>query len=168
MTLYGPEAVARAIKGTLSTYFNTELDGVYTAWSSADSTDSITVPKVYPANIFEGRRELWDATPVIMVVPRMGKKDQDRSPDWQSMEHTVDVICVLNSDADILLDKMMMRYMWAVREVLGKHFDLPGGSLNGMPGAWLSDYQLSGAYSKPGGFQAEGKWTVSVWLDENL
>lgn len=159
----GPEAIELAVANTLTANLNAYLDALWTQYG-----DIATVPKVYPAKVYAGFRELVNDFPALVVTSIDGKMESDGAPYWSEIAHRVDVTAVLRSDVQHILDQQTKRYLWAIWKCLLVN-QILDQSLTGVPSVELARYGRSGAYPQEEHskllLQAAG-WEVIVRLAE--
>jgi hypothetical protein len=165
----GPEAVAQAVANTLTLYLNTALDEVWSSWSSVDGTLPKPPPKVYPASIYVGIRDVIPSYPAIEVMPTGGRMPENMATVWGGFQHDIQVFAWLQSDDKDVLNRQCTRYAWAIWKVLMKYQGLDG-SLSGQAGVEPFEYLISEGYKKQQSallLQAVG-WRVTVNVEESV
>jgi len=140
------QALRSALYLTIKNNINAELDTVWTANASDDTTYG-TVPKAYPqAYVWRSQhRRLIAEYPAIVISSQSGHIVNNGATNWAEVDHHLDIAVVLMADDADIMGEQLERYLVAIWEVLMKNQFLDN-SITGLAGIDPREYSVDPIY----------------------
>jgi hypothetical protein len=160
----GPEAVAEALAATLVAHVNEAV-----AILNAEANDGTPVPTIAAGNIYALHRSLVPEYPALVVTPVAGHEIGNGAPSWGEVDHHLDVTVLCQSDDNLVLDRQIARYLWAIWRTIKVYQGLDG-SLSGLAGIDTPAYGRSQVYKSSENsslMMQDAGWEVIVHLIES-
>lgn len=167
------ELVEEAVANSLRSNLPAELSTIQTQWAATDSAWTLNgvvgrnVPLPNPKLVYPGWLDKVREYPTVLVVSTGGGLNTDGGTTFSGMQHMLDVVAILESDTDWILDIQTKRYLTAIWEVITKNQNAFDGSLYGLVGAACKKYGRTDIYKNEKGLLVrQAGWEVAVTVDE--